>query len=80
MIVLGLSIPIFNHYIVTSKEVDPTTISNYLNYGNALSDNDFATILDEKDIQNLQINYKLDDKSIENELLNNTNLEQYIEN
>ena len=80
ILILALTIPIYLHYNTTTTEIDEATLENYITYHSTISDADLANLLDEKDIKKINIDLNIDDKSIENELSKNTNLEQYLLN
>ncbi len=79
-IVLALTIPVYNNYHTKSSEIDTITLENYIAYHSTVSDADLVSILDEKDIQKISTNLNIEDKKIEDELITNKNLEQYILN
>jgi hypothetical protein len=79
-VVMALSVPIYNNFYSHSSEIDETTLENYITYHSTVSDVDLVNLLDEKDIQKIKIDLKIDDKMIENELSTDNNLEQYILN
>ncbi len=80
LIGLGLIIPIYNGFGNHSSEIDEVILENYIANKSDISDTDLASLLDEEDIQKMSIDLSIEDKSIENELSANTNLEQYIIN
>jgi hypothetical protein len=59
---------------------DNAAIENYLTSGMLLSQYDIASQLTEADIDMLEADLALDDLSIENALLQNPNIEQYLLN
>ena len=77
---LGLIIPIYNNFDSHSSEINEVILENYIVNKSDISDTELASLLDEEDIQKMSIGLDLEDKSIENELSINTNLEQYITN
>ena len=77
---LGLIIPIYNDFGSRSPEIDEVTLENYIANKSDISDTDIASLLNEEDIQKMSIDLNIEDKTIENELSTNTNLEQYITN
>lgn len=77
---LGLIIPIYNDFSNHSSEIDEIILENYIANKSDISDTDLANLLDEEDIQKMSIDLDIEDKSIENELSINSNLEQYIIN
>lgn len=79
LFVMALSIPIFNQYN-QSKEIDNATIENYLTANASISDAELISLLDEKDIQEMNIELNIEDNTIENELSKNKDLEQYLLN
>ncbi len=80
VLVLGLSIPVYNNYSRNSSEIDQTTLENYISYHSNVSDADLVNLLDEQDIQKINIDLEIDDKTLENELSIDSNLEHYILN
>lgn len=80
VIILALTIPIYNNYYKTSSEIDTPTLENYIAYNSTVSDVDIVNLLDDKDIQKMSVDLNIGDKSIEDELSTNKNLEQYIIN
>ena len=77
---LGLIIPIYNDFGSHFSEIDEVILENYIANKSDISDTDLASFLNEEDIQKMSIDLNIEDKSIENELSTNTNLEQYITN
>jgi flagellar basal body-associated protein FliL len=80
VVVLALVVPIYNHFYSHSSEIDDVTIENYLAYHSSVSDEDLVNLLDEKDIQKMSIDLNIEDQTLENELSENNNLEQYLLN
>jgi hypothetical protein len=80
VLVLALSIPIFTNYFSNSSEIDEATLENYITYHSTLSDTDLVNLLDEQDIQKMSFDLDIEDITIENELSQNKNLEQYLLN
>ncbi|TDD94190.1 hypothetical protein [Flavobacterium cellulosilyticum] len=80
ILIIGLSIPVYTNYFQKSTEIDTVTIENYITYQSSVSGSDIVNLLDEKDIQNMSIDLNIDDAAIENELISNKNLEQYLLN
>ncbi len=77
---LGLIIPIYNDLSNHSSEIDEIILENYIANKSDISDTDLANLLDEEDIHKMSVDLDIEDKSIENELSINSNLEQYITN
>lgn len=80
ILVLALSLPIYNNYFSRSSEVDAATLENYISYQSTVSDTDLVNLLDEQDIQKIRVDLDIEDITIENELSQNKNLEQYLLN
>jgi hypothetical protein len=80
VMVLALTVPVYNYFYSNSPEIDDVTLENYIAYHSTVSDEDLVNLLDEKDIQQISIDFNIEDKTIENELSNNNNLEQYLLN
>ena len=80
ILILGLSIPIYNQFKSPSSEIDDTTLENYIAYQSSVSNTDLANLLNEEDIQKMSVDLNIEDKTIENELIENKNLEYYLLN
>lgn len=75
VLILGLSIPVYNNFKNSSPEIDQATLENYITYHSNVSDIDIVNLLDEKDIQKIKIDLDIDDKEIENELAEDNSLD-----
>lgn len=80
VVVLGLIVPVYNQFSSSSPEIDAASLENYIAYNTTISDADLVNLLDENDIQKISIDLNIEDKTLENELSANANLEQYILN
>jgi len=80
ILVLALSLPIYNNYFSHSSEIDEVTLENYITYQSTVSATDLVNLLDEQDIQKISIDLDIEDITIENELSQNKNLEHYLLN
>lgn len=81
VLVLALTLPaVYTYFYRSSPEIDEATLENYISYNTSISDADLVNLLDEKDIQKIDIGLKIEDKTIENELSENKNLENYLLN
>ncbi len=80
VMILTLSVPVYNNYQANSSEIDTTSLENYIANNSSVSDMDLLNLLDEKDIQKISTDLNIEDKSIEDELSSNRNLEQYLLN
>ena len=80
VMVLALSLPIYKNYFSNSSEIDSATLENYITYQSTVSDTDIVNLLDEQDIQKMNVDMGIEDVTIENELSENNNLEQYLLN
>jgi hypothetical protein len=80
VIVLALSIPIANQLQNNSDEMASNEIENYLTQHSTLSDDDIVNLLDTEDIENIKIDNKIENEALEEALLNNSQIENYITN
>jgi hypothetical protein len=80
VMVLALSLPIYNNYFNHSSEIDSATLENYITYQSTVSSTDLVNLLDEQDIQKISLDLDIEDITIENELSQNKYLEQYLLN
>ncbi|WP_413997826.1 hypothetical protein ACMDB5_08465 [Flavobacterium sp. W1B] len=78
VLVIALMIPIFTISLKNSKELDENTIETYLSYQSNMNQYDLINDLDPDDIDKIQTNVALEDKTIEDILTSNANLEHLI--
>ncbi|WP_264521123.1 hypothetical protein [Flavobacterium sp. N1994] len=78
ILVLMLSIPIYNKVTTRSEEVDSATLENYLACQSTISEEEIVNLLEQKDLDKMKIEFNVEDKDIEEALNSNSNLEQYI--
>ena len=76
ILVLALSVPSF--FQNQTNEIDATALENYLAINSGISEVDLIDLLQTEDINKIQINPNIDDKTVEDILINNSNFEQYI--
>lgn len=80
VLVLALTIPIYNTLKKPAATVDKATLENYLaNHAN-ITTADVAELLDEEDLSNIKIESDIEDKTIEDLLSTNSDLEDYLIN
>ncbi len=80
ILVIGISIPVLNHFFDKSKEIDSLVLENYIANNSTLNENDFADLLTQNDINKIKIDLEIEDLTIESELSGNENLEEYLIN
>jgi hypothetical protein len=83
VLAIALIIPIVNTPAPLSKEIDGTTLENYLSYQTNINQYDLINALDEDDINSIKSNIALDDNNIgsstiEDILVTNGNIEQLL--
>jgi len=81
VLVLAMTVPVvYTNYYISSPEIDEATLENYISYNTSISDADLVSLLEAKDIQKMDIGMNIEDLTIENELSENKNLENYLSN
>lgn len=80
VLVLALSLPIVNQLQKKEQELSSTEIENYLTQNKSVSDDDLVNLLGQEDIDELKVNTSISEDALEDELSNNTDVEQYITN
>jgi len=78
ILLIGLLIPVVNHYNTASKELDEAALETYLAYQTNLNQYDLIKELDTKDIETLNKNVALEQETLEDILASNPNLENLI--
>lgn len=80
LLILQVSIPVFNHFYNQSIESESAIFENYISNNTCINENDIAVLLTENDFKKLNNDLKIEDKIIENELSGNENIEEYLLN
>jgi short subunit fatty acids transporter len=78
VLVLALMIPILNPSSTNTKELDSTTLENYITYQSNLNQYDLISILETEDINKMKTTIVLEDEIIEDLLSENSNAENII--
>lgn len=78
--VLGLMIPLYNYSENSFSKIDDISLENYIVSSSSITEDYYAYELDKEDIKKINIQLNIEDKTIENELTNNADLEQYFLN
>ena len=79
-LVIALTIPLMTRFESQPAAVEKAALENYLANRDPLSNDDYANLLDDADIQKINIKLNIDDKTIEDVLSSNPNLEEYLIN
>ena len=80
ILVIALSLPIVFQMEKEEELLSDTEIENYLTQQNAISEDEIINCLEKEDLVNLKINSTVTEEALEEELINNNELEQYITN
>jgi hypothetical protein len=78
VLILLLSVPLYNQYVTNQETVDATVLEDYLAYNTTVSEDEIVSLLDKEDLEKMKVDFNLQDKDIEEALESNSNLEQYI--
>lgn len=78
VIVLMLSVPLYNRYAAPSEDLDSVTLENYITSQSGISQDEIASLLDQDDLDKMKLDLNVDDSAIEEALKSNTNLEEYL--
>ena len=77
-VILLLSVPIYQNFYQSSGEVEAMVLEDYIATHADISAEDLATILETEDLEKIKLELNLGEEAMEDILLNNNNLEQYI--
>jgi hypothetical protein len=77
---VGLMIPLYNYLENPLSKIDEKTLENYLVYSSQITEDEYTYLLNDEDIKKIDIGLNVENNTIENELINNTNLEHYLFN
>lgn len=78
VVVLAVSIPLYQNWKVNSTTLDDESIEQYLSYHPTIYTEDIISHLDESDLISLQKQQALETETIEKYLLENKTIEQYL--
>ncbi|MFV5697916.1 hypothetical protein ACM55H_06065 [Flavobacterium sp. ZT3R17] len=78
ILILALMIPILNTYSTKTKELDSATLENYLTEQSNMTQYDLISELQPEDINKMKTTVVLEDKTVEDILATNSNLEHLI--
>ena len=78
VLILMLSIPLFNKYSSQQEEIDSATLENYIAYQSNISEEEILNLLEQDDLDKMKLDFNIDDAAIEDALKSNSNLEQYL--
>ncbi len=78
VLILMLSIPLFNKYSSQQAEIDSATLENYIAYQSNISEEEIVNLLEQDDLDKMKLDFNIDDAAIEDALKSNSNLEQYL--
>ena len=78
VLILMLSIPLYNNYSTQQEEIDSATLENYIAYQSTISEEQIVDLLEQEDLDKMKLDFNIDDAAIEDALNTNSNLEQYI--
>jgi len=78
VVILFVSIPIYQNVYRSSSEVDAVVLEDYIATHADISAEDLATVLEKEDLDKIKLELNLGEEAIEDVLLNNNDLEQYI--
>jgi len=80
VLILALSVPVFNQLNSNSSELDQQTLEDYITYNSGISENELVDLLEKEDIEKMNLDYNIQDKELEELLSENNNIEQYLTN
>lgn len=80
VLIVALSVPIFNTLSNNNVVVDQQILEDYIAQNTRISENEILELLEKEDIEKLNLDYQIPDKTVEDVLSTNENLEQYIIN
>ena len=80
ILLLMLSIPIYNNLSLKQDEIDAATLENYIAYNSSITEDEIVNLLELEDLKHMKVDLTIDDAYIEDILKSNTNLEEYLIN
>jgi len=78
VLIFAICISITFKSSVIPAETDEAALENYITLHSEISENDLVDLLDEQDIKKMDVSFDIETKDIEDILIQNTNVEQYL--
>ncbi|SHF72989.1 hypothetical protein SAMN05444396_101101 [Flavobacterium segetis] len=78
LLLFALMIPIVNNWSAKSTELDAVALENYITYQTNVNQYDLINALEEDDINSMNVSLAIEDKTIEEILSYNPNVENLI--
>ena len=78
ILVIALMIPAINYYNNPLRQVDTATLESYLSYQSNINQYDLINELDMQDVNQLNKSISLENEALEEALILNPNIENYI--
>ena len=80
VLILPIGLVLMKNFYDKSNDSSKSEIENYIANNTSINENDIADLLTEQDVQQMNINLKIEKNTLENELTNNQNLEEILIN
>lgn len=80
ILVIALSIPIFNQIKTLPSSIDQAQVEVYLTEQYNLSEDDIVDLLDEEKIEKIELELNINPTELEEALLTNSSVEEYLIN
>ncbi|MGL2964206.1 hypothetical protein ACSVH2_10350 [Flavobacterium sp. RSB2_4_14] len=80
VLILMLSIPLYIKYQASTSEINSEILEDYLTYHSSITEDEIVNLLETEDLEKMKIDLKLKEEDLEEILLNNPELEQYLIN
>lgn len=80
VLILMLSISLYIKYETNSNEIDSEILEDYITYHSSITEDEIVNLLETEDLEKMKIDLKLKKEDLEETLLNNSELEQYLIN
>ena len=77
ILIISLFVSIYTEIVVKTTD-EKLTLENYITSQSEISQYDLLALLDSKDIEKIKIDLIVDDKKIEEELTNSSEIENYL--
>ncbi|MNR31186.1 hypothetical protein D3C85_1486830 [compost metagenome] len=78
ILVVAMMIPIYTLFSTNSKELDESTLENYITYQSSMNQYDLISELEAEDINRIKTTIPLEDETIEDILTTNSDTERLI--
>lgn len=79
-LVVMISIPFVNHFLEKNNSENQLSVEDYIAYNTSITEDDLVDAMEQEDVEQMKVEYNIQDEAIEETLIKNNDLEDYLIN